>query len=340
MSLVEALRKARTSRASILQEFMSSYDSSADRVHAFVEGPDDILFYRYHMTRFLAKETRLYIYDCKGKAKVYEAYQAIVGKFPFCRRVVFFVDKDIDDITGVARAGDPRVFITTVYSIENYLVCRDAFRSFVRDHVRVRRVNIEEDTLLGEFEKGLNAFHRRMMGVMAWIVLAKRHGFELVLKDLSMGSLLYMNEGQIISKPKRVSYLRKMTGYTAKNHGWQPLRRAIIELGKLDAKTYVRGKFEMWWFIEFLKATVTALDIAAREAGGTVSMTTPLTPSNFISLLTQSAPAPAELDIFLQFHLVGLDGDTIGNGAHAPRSRLTQWITGTLFRGRDEDVVD
>src|SRR5690349_18681648 len=119
MSFIDTLRSARSSRVAVLHEFWTQYDPRQRRLHAFFEGHDDSIFFGRFLTWFEQQGLRVMPYRCEGKRRVYEAFDQITGRIPDIRNVLFFVDKDVDDILGIPWTTDPRIFVTDVYSIEN-----------------------------------------------------------------------------------------------------------------------------------------------------------------------------------------------------------------------------
>src|SRR6185437_11023641 len=144
------------------------------RLHAFFEGHEDCVFFRFFLRRIEDRGWRLYTYRCEGKSKVYEAFENIIRRMPNVSHALFFVDKDLDDILGTPWATDPRIYVTDVYSIENYLVTAAVLQSFVRDCVRSNFVGFDIDVIGTEFDAQLAKFHRKMLPVMAWILIARR----------------------------------------------------------------------------------------------------------------------------------------------------------------------
>lgn len=122
MSFTDLLRDARSSRVSTFHKFLTNYDPSTDRVFAFVEGEADEPFYRAQIQKYVPDQRLIYIYNCDGKKNVCDLYAEVVKKYPKCERVLFFLDKDVDDIVGAPWPADPRIFVTECYSIENYVV--------------------------------------------------------------------------------------------------------------------------------------------------------------------------------------------------------------------------
>src|SRR5258705_1209658 len=98
MSFIDTLRTARASRVAVLHEFWAQYAPSKRRVHAFFEGHDDAAFFAPRIEQLLPEGARLYRYRCDGKARVIEAFEEITRRVPGVKSVLFFVDKDLDDV--------------------------------------------------------------------------------------------------------------------------------------------------------------------------------------------------------------------------------------------------
>ena len=100
-----------------------------------------------------------------------------------------------------------------------------------------------------------------------------------------------------------LAYLARVTGVSVPRGVWRGVRATCVEMTRLPAKSYVRGKFEAWWFIEFSKRVAEGLQKVATEAGGSVSFSAQLSQSTFIQLLSSGIAPSNALDTFLKFHL-------------------------------------
>jgi len=269
-----------------------------------VEGDADEAFYRAQIQKYVTDSRKIYLYNCEGKKGVCEAYSDVIKRYPNCERTLFFLDKDIDDIVSAPWPADPRIFVTECYSIENYVVRRESLGRYFNDFVKIRRVDVDVDTVLTHFDEGLEDFHRLMLPVMAWIVVMKRAGHKVHLHDLNPGALFDVNDDGTFRKPKRcaISYLAKVTQTTAGVPIWKLLKITSSELKRLPAKAYVRGKFEAWWFIEFARCILNGLTKVVEEANGSIKIHAQLNASTFIQLLAGGVETPARLDAFLTFH--------------------------------------
>jgi hypothetical protein len=304
MSFADTLRKSRSSPTTVLHEFLIHYDPNIERVHAFVEGTPDAAFYRVYLEQYTSSEA-VRVYNCEGKGQVYETYKKVIERFSQCRRVVFFVDKDIDDITGESWPIDPRIYVTDVYSIENYLVRKEVVNRYLLDFVKLKKIEIDFDPMLAQFDNQLKTFYKAMLPIMGWIIASRRAGKRPVLGSININELLALSDLGVMRRKqsRRFQYLTKVTGVISLPQSWRQIRRTCRELQRLSPKRYVRGKFEAWFLLEFLKRLMTELSLLARDSGGSISVSAQVYEANFTQLLVRGLPVPQSLEAFLNFHL-------------------------------------
>jgi len=304
MSFVDLLRRSRSSPVSVLHKFMTSYDPRHERTHAFVEGAPDLAFYRNYLELYVDAGT-LRMYNCEGKANVYLAYKKVVERFPDCRKTVFFVDKDLDDILGEPWPVDPRIYVTDFYAIENYVVCKEAVRRFFLDFVKIRRVEFDLEPVFQQLDSQLEAFHRALLPVMAWVVVVRRSGRRPILADVNLGGFLRFSDSGVARRGHVpiLRYLGRVTQVELRAGEWRQVRRTCRELGRLESKRYIRGKFEAWFLLGFIRQLLAKLAALAIESGGSIAVNAQLSDSNFVQLLVRAVPTPQALASFLEFHL-------------------------------------
>lgn len=305
MSFIEKLRIARSSKVAILHKFLTHYDPATRRIYAFVEGEPDGVFYRARLEAIYPTHQEIFIYNCDGKKKIFEALKAITEKYPECRRVLFFVDKDVDDLCGVTWPSDPRVFTTSCYSIENYVICRDAGIRYFRDFIKVRGPDIPLDAFPEELMIQRKALHRLLLPVMAWVIAHRRRHAKIMLSRLDLERIFIMNGTQIKRRVKRcaIVHLSSCNETPAIQASAREVLAVCRELARLDPSIYIRGHFEAWWFIKCIQRMCDDLSQAAKEVGGNISINAPLTERNFVQILTPSVPEIPALTAFLRFHL-------------------------------------
>lgn len=304
MSYTHRLKQALSGPKTILHKFLTHYDPNSERIYAFVEGDADETFYRGQIQRFISDESLIHTYNCEGKAKVINAYRDIVAKYPDCQRVLFFLDKDVDELIGVKWPSDPRIFVTECYSIENYIVSRQALSRYLKDYVTIKKVDLQIDDILDQFEADLADFHKLMLPIMAWIVAMRRSGSRVILQDVDLGELCAVMETGKCKKATRtrISYLLKVTQANLPSPVWTEFRAACTELKRLTPKVYVRGRFEAWWLVQFCRIILVGLQQVVKEGNGSIRIHAQLHANTFIQLLGATIETPAPLSTFLSFH--------------------------------------
>ena len=305
MAFADTLRDARRSRVAVLQEFWSQYNPHQDRLHMFFEGHEDGIYFRHFIKRYLGDNTRVYEYRCEGKKKVFDAFQAIVAKRPNIDSTLFFVDKDIDDIVGVPWPTDPRIFVTDVYSIENYLCTTSIVQAFYRNAVKLNHVMFDEETIWCHFDEQLSRFRRIALTIMAWIIAQRRAGLQPNLNNINLSMVCTIDdEGRIAAvRAARVHYLEQVTGVQARPGMFRQVAAIARDLSRMSAERIIRGKFESWFVVEFWRHVSAQLREVADECGGTATINPTLERSTVVAHLTPYADIPRSLELFFEAHL-------------------------------------
>ncbi len=330
MSFADLLRNARSRPVAVLQKFLVQYNPHSNRIHAFVEGTPDLAFYRNYLERYVANDN-LEMYSCEGKGNVYDTYENIVRRFPGCLHVLFFVDKDLDDITGRAWPIDPRIYVTDAYSVENYLVNKDVIDRFVADFVKVKRVEFDFKAICGDFEEMTYQFQRLVLPLMSWILIMRRAGARPNLNGIDLDKMFVFTG----SGPKkrrfrnRVDYLVNVTGVEENTQSWRQLLQTCDELSHIEPQRYIRGKFYAWFVLEFIRRLIAEIDNLARKLGGAVSVSAQLHESNCIQILVRGVAIPSSLKAFLNFHFANnasVPHDMYVSPAATIWARLRIWL--------------
>ena len=302
MSLVDLLRSARSTPASVLHEFKLYFDPARSQIHAFVEGQPDKPFYSHFISTRIPAGTRLYLYDCRGKKTVLESMDRLKKDYPQARTLLFFVDKDIDDLVG-PQLGADCLFCTEVYSIENYFLESEAIGRWLEENWRLRDVRFDFAPVLAEFERELQRFCRCMLPIMAWVVAHRLAGNKPVLTAVDIGKILQVDgDGKVVRRMNaggRIAYLDRVAQVTTTRAVLLEVKKCIGRLRQIDALSWVRGKFSAWFFCAFVKRVEDSIRVLATEAGGTATCRIQTHENNFIECMVPKIREPAPLSIFL-----------------------------------------
>ena len=330
MAFIDVLRSARESTGAVVHEFLTQYNPRSGRVYAFFEAQDDIAFFAPRIERRLERGATLLTYHCSGKPRVIKTFREIVKRLPTVKRALFFVDKDLDDVVGTPWPTDPRIYVTDLYSVENYLVTPDVFRRLLRDGLRLKGVGIDDETLVQHFEGALTEFQKHMVSIMAWILVARRLNRSPLMGNIRLESLCEVSE-ECHVRPRmgvRMKHLSRQTRVDLPTGAGARIRDAIKELDRLPRKRVIRGKFEAWFMTAYWRHLVRDMERMAREQGGACSSRISVQETTLVLVLSPYADDPESLEHFLDAHL----GDTVDVGEAAARQGWPHPFLGRLIR--------
>lgn len=305
-SFAEELLNAGASVPAVLHEFLLQHDPKEERVHAFCEGYEDPAFYRPAVEK-RAGTRRIFFYRCHGKAKLFALFADLSSRVGNYRDLLFFVDKDLSDFVPEIYPKDERIYVTDFYSIENYLVCEEVIRRISFDFVILKKCALPKERVVERFVRELARFHRLVTPIMAWTICLRRKGVPVALQNLNLAEMFSLDaELRVRRMNGTISYLRDKTGVPDSPALWADLRSVIRSLRPVNPKRFVRGKFEVWFLVQFVKAAIEHLQRAAHAASGDIEVPVRVERSNVIALLAPYAVMPASLDAFLDSQLSGI----------------------------------
>ncbi|MEA9776425.1 DUF4435 domain-containing protein [Xanthomonas campestris] len=310
MDYAAVLRGEAESGHAQYHEYVLSLGSvSADLVFLFFEGDDDPAFYNnYIVGRVGCREYREFV--CNGRVEVLKAHELVARDGRGGGRALFFVDKDLTEIIDPGFLVPASVFQTSVYSFENYLVCHEVFRRYWVERLRLpyfdRRFAAWSEILASAHAN----FMRHCKVLMALILIGRGVDGGVPIKlNLNNASLKNLFDVRIDDGKCRVKW---RPGGLSKFVAAVNLSEAAISAADVrkisrrylygPAKRYVRGKYELWFFVRFLQemtrqlsdrtACAIAKDLRARPVES-------INEANFVALGASLTPCPGELAHFL-----------------------------------------
>jgi len=300
------LRSGRTAPATAIHKYKLNLAvrGGPRRVHAFLEGQNDESYYSHHINT-ANRSIDLYFYRCRNKDGVYQTHEAIIQSGTSPENIcIFFVDRDFSEFLAENRAVQREIYVTDYYAIENHLICRDLFSRVWNELVRINRVSLNAQTIIDQFESSLKFFHKRVRVVMYWELAMRRAGHKPIMSNVDLGELFYFDDA--IEPYRNRAILRTLEAATKcstpPNFG-KELRQAAREVCKSQPKNATRGKFEVWFFIEFLNRVIATAHRLAQEVNGSVNIKTQIHSDNFVEINAARQPCPEGLSMFLSQHI-------------------------------------
>ena len=316
-------------------KLMQKYSSQNKDLHIFVEDEDDYEFYRYAIEEvFVAYD--IIPYCQKGKKNVLESYQEIDWNNYKKGRVLFFIDKDFDDlIINNQNVTDSNIFSTKYYSIENYLVNDEVFKIILNRFFGVKDTQLI-NLFMTKINKAHNRFHNFMIPIISLILIYRKESEHMELDKIKPSDFFYLNNLKIIKKKllsdqrynqiirdTAVSHLEKQSirkGNKKDNilskcvddttiYSFPKLMANRRQLQTINSsKIYIRGKYEFWFLFEIIKNINEEIKkINSRTRSSTIAnnrkiyykLKTEINPNNIFDLLPPKIKKPIDIKNFL-----------------------------------------
>lgn len=303
MNFLEELRQAPTSPKAKVNVFLAMFNPCGRRLHAFVEGRDDPAFYRHHVeaaARRYALEAE--IWRLNGKSEVLEARKFIEKRYLANPRVLFFVDKDHDELVGApGRETERTLFVTSGYSVENYLVSADVIRLIMIDFWGLDSASRVILAVCDAFEQSLEQFRSGVRVWMAWALSARRRGARPCLENLKLKKLFAFESASSVKWlwPEDAAALLEMFAHDCGVElglSNAEVASADRELAALEPMKWMRGKSELLFLVRFVDHILGS----AKEAEIAPKQRTSLTLDNAVEVLAPRVSCPEDLREFLR----------------------------------------
>ncbi|MBX2923545.1 MAG: DUF4435 domain-containing protein [Chitinophagaceae bacterium] len=299
MNLLEYLRRAAKSDTSVYTTFLQQYNKQDNSIHIFHEGKDDPSFYGNFIHNRGRNKRRIFYYQAKNKEKVYENYSKINWTAYSKKRVIFFVDKDFSDILRITYPIDINIFVTTHYSIENYLVSKSLFSRSIREIIGLDNDKIN-NAISKQFQLGLNSFYQASLLLSAYFLYHRKMKKPLNLNNITIADMFTIDETfHVRRKSNILQVLDRKTGVTSVTI-IREIRKIINELKRINnPKSYTRGKFELAYMINCINKSPDIINRGKQKGEKKYKCCVLLSPSNSIPILAPRLKQPKEFNEFM-----------------------------------------
>ena len=310
MSFADDLRTARRSAATAYHEFLIAYNPHGRIIHCFFEGQDDPSFYMNYLSGNVPSGWKILIYRCNNKKAVYDTYLKVSMQNIRPGECLFFVDKDHSDYVNEILPRSQQIFVTEFYSTENYIVSARMIERVWVELFHQSSTTGEFSLVTKKFNEQLSRFYRSVLVIMAWAIYMKRIGSPPTLNSLDLTKLFQFGPDLVMNKKRDtfrlLQYLDSVCQVTTPPSSAKHVRSIAKMLLAREPKTYIRGKFEIWFFVQFLRA----LEDHCREMAGHLctafNVRTNISTKNAIEVLGPRLEIPNSLRDFLENNIASL----------------------------------
>lgn len=299
MSFKDQLSKSRADYSVIKHLFLLNIKAHGTGIHLFFENVNDQSFYGTYIRNMTVDNSNLYTYNCRNKDGVYEVHHKL-NYTDFMNEIsMFFVDKDLDDIIPIYRGNHPDIYVTSYYSIENFIVTREIIEQIWAEIFK-QESNLNSIEIGRKFESNLASFYQLATKIMCWVIYHQKAGNKPFLKNIEMKAFFELTDQfdiqQKIPDSELIGALDSQGKVETTQDDEDGINCIFQEIKEMSPKSFIRGKFEVEFFVEYIKKLRTELNKAPKKPKIHLDITT----SNVIDLLAPRVKCPPCLESYLR----------------------------------------
>lgn len=285
--------------------FLIDYNPRNKVVHAFFEGKTDESFYGTAIRNLLREGYELKTYICGKKDSVLYHYREIGHKTNTIQPLLFFIDKDIDDIIPVEVEKSQTIYETTLYAIENYIVNSTSLEQVWAEIFRQTSGTQICVKLKELFEVAHEKYNLIALDLMSWILYQRRKGgVRLNLDCIKTNDLFNIDQNlellPTFTKEELYGYLSDKTKVVTEPEDYAGIKLCKSELSVFEIKKVSRGHNEMDFFIEFIKVLK---EVSSNASGANIKAHVEINSANVIDIMGPRIKPNEYLSNFLNQHI-------------------------------------
>lgn len=302
----EYMREQRHKPIPILHQLKLLLYAKEPWLCALFEGSAETHFYYPEIRRRGAEVGRKTDkFFCDSKDGVIYIFKELNKELKTDSRVLFFVDKDLDDLLKKDNPSAINFFITSFYSIENYLVNAQALEIFWSDFLKKNHSDNEFQFILERYETAYNAFVEIVKKWMIWTFLCKEKGHSIYLNSIKLKEFKKLfkinNRLELAYSDAGFDYFKELTKTSDLRISEDEMSAVSSVFLKLEFKKYIRGKYEFYFFILFCCAIKTYL-----QEKNAKSVKEEPSESSILNLIANRISLPSDLKSFLDSNFENL----------------------------------
>ncbi|PZO01986.1 MAG: hypothetical protein DCF28_09265 [Alphaproteobacteria bacterium] len=255
---VAALRAARQRPAVAKLELAKQRSASPDLPILAFEGDDDKITYFQWISR-IRPGMKYVSFPCSGKGQLLALRSSLQSDVTgLADAVYFFVDRDFDELREHAHGDD--VFMTEMYSVENYIVCENVLDSVLQIEFHCHADKNVRNRVLEIFRSAYDAFLNATADINRQLYVARRLGIEIDPLPNKIGKIVQITltmDDAVAVETRQVIRPRS----ELPENGVADL---IAEFDDLEPRSRYRGKFAYFFFKRWLEELVLQNDEAER----------------------------------------------------------------------------
>lgn len=236
--------------------FLLMYKRDAQCVYGFVEGKDDLPFYRCLIETQLPEGWSIKLISSGNKDKVLRSFQSFNWIDYSKNRICFFIDRDLQDFLNPPQQSETNIYITDGYSIENSILKDQILVGVLSDIYQITQLILEEEESIKQIlQENENIFFEAIMPIMGQILRWKRLGYKPNLNNLELAKIFSFSQAKLVPIERNIllQEAAKQIGCDLCEDG--KIAEAENEIRSHDRSwAMVRGKYVFWFFVKQCEA--------------------------------------------------------------------------------------
>ena len=309
MSRVQFLRSKRNVLQAVVHRFLLKYRAGSNDIYLFFEGKDDPSFYLPEIRKRASSFGTAHTFQCEGKGTLLAVHGKVINRVDNKHRCLFFIDKDLDNYLGIRSPRHRNIFVTSPYSIENYICTEESVRILWTELLHLPESDQRMQAMLTHFSSSYSSYVRSIRPVMAWI-LNHRENYPHDRNRLNLSNITFAQICDIDAvtfdvrrKSGAYQFIINATNMQANPIGKDKLKEKAKLFDLSQPKDWGRGKFEAGWFAAFIEKVISRLQQTRTANESKLSLRIQVTAQNIIDIFAARICCPQPLEAFLDFNL-------------------------------------
>ncbi len=304
--MVETHKEAISKTISLYHEFLSRYNKRRKAIYAFTEGKEDLSFYRGIIDAILEEGWKVEIWHAGNKSKVFELYDKVDWETFNRHQILFFVDRDLSEYLENAQRIEDNIYITDLYSIENYYVEEQTFERVITECYGFNIIGKDDlDRIVQHYCVQLERFRNYAVEIMSWIIVWRRRGRKPCLNDIKLNELFSMNDTILVLNGTESDFVKnkihQSIGIDIDEVNIDEVKEEF--LGKDGKSKFIRGKYLAWFLVFYCEWVYSNVNLIVPTIAQSPKKHIQLGQSNASYIIAPRIQAPISLIRFLHYNI-------------------------------------
>ncbi len=302
--MILAHQEALESNVDKYHQFLSDFKRTKKVFYGFIEGIDDKSYYYALFKRIIPSDWDILLYDAGCKKNVLRIYKEFDWSEYDKNRILFFIDRDLDDLLAKNTAKGKNIYITDGYSIENSLIEKQTFRLLFECNCKIHNANhIEYDRIADMFSFEMKRFVEALHPIMKWIIYNRFRKIKSNYKNIKMKEIFKFSNGRLLVRKRPKSH-RNLYDYIRKTCGgkfnYKDVDGMVFLNNYTNSLKTVRGKFLSWFMVSFFKHIADNSSKYFHGIDSSVSQRASISQENIVELAVVYIDTPKSFVRFLK----------------------------------------